>query len=69
MPQYALTGKLKVKGHEFFSRKTGRKQKIFQQAFRPYSAIFESDTFLIFRIADDYEYFFIIYDKSSRKLY
>jgi hypothetical protein len=68
-PQYTLTGKLKVTGTEIFSRKTGRKQKIFQQAFRPYSAIFESESFLIFRIANDYEHFFIIYDKYSRKLY
>jgi hypothetical protein len=68
-PQYTLTGKLKVNGTEIFSRKTGRKQNIFQQAFRPYSAIFESESFLIFRIADDYEHFFIIYDKYSRKLY
>jgi hypothetical protein len=65
IPTYKLTGNLKVEGEEIFLMNNGRKLRNVQYAFRPYSSVFESDYFMIFRITSDYERFFAVYNKNT----
>jgi hypothetical protein len=69
IPKYKLTGNLKVEGEEIFLINSGRKLRNIQYPFLPYSSIFESDSFMIFRLASDYERFFAVYNKNTEEFH
>jgi len=69
MPSRVLTGNLKLNLVESNSAKTGSKLRILPKMFFPNSGIFESDRFIVFRLWDDYECFFINYDKKEKQLH
>jgi hypothetical protein len=69
IPKWIVAGNLKPNKKELFSRNTGQKLRNFSYILRPNSGVFESDHFMIFNMSDDYEKFYMIYDKSTDKIH
>ena len=69
IPSRVLIGELKLSFEEFFRKRVGNKLRLMSPFLKPNSAIFESDTFMIFRLFNDSESFFMIYDKKKKKLH
>jgi hypothetical protein len=69
IPIYSLTGELKLNESDYFKQETGSKSGIITYIMRPNSGVFESDNFIIFRMGNDYEKFFMIYDKTKSQYY
>ena len=69
IPARVLTGDLKMGIEEHYRINTGSKLSVSAYIQRPNSGIFESDRYLIFRLSNDYERFFMIYDKNNKQLY
>jgi hypothetical protein len=68
-PAWILAGKLKPEKKELFLRNAGEKLKNVSAILRPNSGIFESNKFLIFKLSDNKECFYMIYDKTSQNLH
>lgn len=69
VPARVLTGNLKLSVEEHFRRSTGSKLGIIAYIQRYNSGVFESDRFMIFRLSNDYEQFFMVYDKQEKQLH
>ena len=69
IPARVLTGDLKATLTEHFSENSGRKLKLSIPIQHPYSGIFESNQLMIFRLYNDYERFFMVYDKRTKQLH
>ena len=69
VPAWILTGELKLAKKELFLDDIRGKLSIASIMLRPNSGIFESNRFLIFRLADNKERFFLIYDKVSKQFH
>ena len=68
-PVRVLTGDLKLSLFGHFERSSGRRLRIATFIQRPNSSIFESNRFMIFRLRNDREVFFMVYDKKTRELH
>ena len=64
-PIWILTGELKLDKKELFLRERGKKLANFSYVVRSNAGIFESNQFLIFKLSDSQENFYMIYDKVS----
>ncbi len=69
IPVDVLTGDLKLEFKNFFKKKSGNKLKVISTILRNKGAIFEINQFLIFRLGNDNEYLFNIYNKSNGVVY
>lgn len=69
VPIYRLTGELKLSQEDYFKEKTGEKFGIITYIMRPNSGVFESDNYIVFRMGNDYEKFFMVYDKIRQQYY
>ena len=66
VPVWVLTGELKLDKKELFLLgNTGKKLVNASNLFRPNAGIFESNRFLIFKLSDDQDRFYMVYDKVS----
>jgi hypothetical protein len=65
IPARKLTGKLKLKPYDFFSYQTGDKLNTFSYILRPHSAVFESGSHIIFRLENQRERLFMVYNKKT----
>ncbi|MDL2247471.1 6-bladed beta-propeller [Bacteroides sp. OttesenSCG-928-J23] len=63
-----LSGKLKSNVEEHYSNSKGKKLNIVMPILRFNSGVFESNRFMIFRLSNDYETFFMVYDKNTGRL-
>lgn len=64
-PAWTLTGELKPDKKDLFLEDKGRKLSIISLILRPNSGIFESHNSLIFRLIDNQETFFMVYNKIT----
>ena len=64
-PVWILTGELKLDKKELFLRDKGKKLDNISNMLRPNGGIFESNRFLIFKLVDNQERFYMVYDKVS----
>ena len=69
IPARVLTGDLKMMLIEHFAENTGSKLKISTPIGQRNSGIFESNQLMIFRLSNDYERFFMVYDKKTKQLH
>ena len=69
IPSCVLVGEQKLSITEHFKKKTNNKPRIGAYIMRFNSGIFESNRFMIFRMSNDYEHFFMVYDKKEKQLY
>lgn len=69
IPRLVLTGKLALTKDELFKREQGNKKTIIGPLFRPNSAIFESDHFIIFRIYQKEEAVLLAYNKETGEIH
>ena len=65
VPAWILTGNLKLDKKELFLANQGGKLANYSYVQRSNAGIFESNKFLIFKLSDNQEYFYMIYDKTS----
>ncbi len=68
-PVNVLTGSLKLEFKNLFRKKSGNKLKVISTILRNKGAIFEINQFLIFRLGNDNEYLFNVYNKSNGVVY
>ncbi|MDR2533860.1 MAG: 6-bladed beta-propeller [Tannerellaceae bacterium] len=66
IPAKVIKGTLKPKLMELLQEDTGSKLRIVGQILRPDAAIFESDNFIIFKMTNDYESFYLSYHKDAK---
>ena len=69
LPAVILSGKLKPDKKEWLLHNAGEKLQIGTPILRPNAGIFESKKFLIFRLSNNKERFYMIYDKTLQKLH
>ena len=69
IPSRVLTGNLKLNVVESNSGKVGNKLRIARRIMYPDGCIFESDRFMVFRLSDDFECFYMMYDKKEKRLH
>jgi hypothetical protein len=65
IPARKLTGKLKLEPYNFFSYQTGDKLNTFSYILRPHSTVFESGSHIIFRLENQRERLFMVYNKKT----
>ncbi|MDR2147944.1 MAG: 6-bladed beta-propeller [Tannerella sp.] len=65
VPVRKLTGNLILKPYNFFSNEIGENLIPFTYILRPNAAIFESDSYIIFRLKSQWERFFMVYNKQT----
>ena len=65
VPVWVLTGELKVPKKELFFQDHGKNLQNYSYILHPNSGIFESSKFLIFRLVDNQNSFYMVYDKTS----
>lgn len=64
-PVKVLSGNGKPKFSELFQKETGKKLKVLGSILRPNAAIFESGQYILFKLSNDYENYFALYDKEN----
>ncbi|MDR2231626.1 MAG: 6-bladed beta-propeller [Tannerella sp.] len=69
LPARILTGELKLSLNEHYLEKTGNKLRLSTPIQRFNAGIFESNRIMIFRLSNDYERFFIVYNKDIQSLH
>ena len=68
-PVRVLSGKLKLNKDELFIKEKGEKLNLLPYLFRPNSGIFESDTYIIFKLFNKKERFFMVYNKLTKQFH
>lgn len=69
VPERVLTGKLKLSLEEHYLTNKGKKVSITTPISRYNSGVFESDQFMIFRLSNANEMFFMVYNKKAGALH
>lgn len=69
LPSSVLGGNLKPKFNNLFDKKIGENLRIFDFIFHHRQSVFETNKFFIFRVRNDKESFFSIYDKELKKVF
>lgn len=65
IPKIKLKGNLKLNFQQHFKKHTGKKLNISSYLSRPNSAIFESDTMMVFKLSNAFEDFYMVYNKTN----
>ena len=64
-PVKVLSGSGKPRFSKLFQKETGKKLLILGSISRPNAAIFESKEYMLFKLSNDYESYFVTYDKKN----
>jgi hypothetical protein len=69
VPEWILTGEWKRNKKELFHHLNQQTKILLSSVFRPNSGVFESNKYLIFRLIDSQDRYYMVYDKDSEKFH